>query len=193
MPPPRRGGRRGGHHHGPPRGGPRGPHHFRPGPGPRGPRGPHFRPGPPPPPLFRFRLGPGPRPRPRWYRHHPPGPRIRCCNCIIYTLQCLLCCGLCWLFRCGCYAEDDFGYQPPPNDRNDPNRPPPKGQQGGYQAVPQYDNEDDIAPSAPLMVEQDIQQTEGKADNGNVMSVNVDNPGSGNTGATPGGDMYVNY
>jgi len=36
-----------------------------------------------------------------------PPPCHPCCHCLIYTLQLFLCCGLCWLCRCGCY--DDGG------------------------------------------------------------------------------------
>ena len=98
MPPPGRGRGRGRGRGGPPRGGP--------------PGGPHVvvRVGGPGP---RWRRGP--RPRPRWRRHHA-GPD-RCCNCICYTLQCLLCCGLCWLCRCGCYEDEG---PPPPRDEARP-------------------------------------------------------------------------
>eukprot|EP01083_Nonionella_stella_P234650 825826_1 len=150
MPPPRRdrGPHRGpprGHHHGPPRHHPhRGPHH--------GPPRHHH-------PPYRFRFY-GPRPLARPYRHHPPGPRRKCCNCLIYTLQCIFCFGLCWLCRCGCYETDDHPYNPPPNETRESN-----DNKGGYYSIPQHEQQDIEQPSAPLIVKQDIQQTEGGNDN----------------------------
>jgi len=40
------------------------------------------------------------------------------CGCLIYTLQLFLCCGLCWLCRCGCY-EDDVDYEEPPQQQQE--------------------------------------------------------------------------
>merc|ERR1712228_335885 len=101
----------------------------------------------------------GPRP----FRHYPPSPALRCCNCLIYTLQLLFCCGLCWLCRCGCYDDDDYPYNPPPNEYPHNHPPPGNDNKGGYQSIPQQEQQD-MAPSAPLVVQQDIQQNEGGTD-----------------------------
>eukprot|EP01083_Nonionella_stella_P180805 645725_1 len=148
-PPPRHGGHHGPVHHPPPHQGPR--HHPPPHHGPRH----HPRPHGHHRPLFRFRFGGHHGPRRAPWRHHGghPGPAVRCCNCIIYTLQLMFCCGLCWLCRCGCY-EDDAPDNPPPNAQ-------PNDNKGGYQSLPQSEAQDD--PSAPLIVKQEIEQNEGAA------------------------------
>lgn len=40
---------------------------------------------------------------------------------MVLYIQCNVADYVAWLFKCGCYAEDYFGYQLQPNDRDDTN------------------------------------------------------------------------